>query len=102
MKGNLKNLNELIAGSVVLFSTGEIGVVRFLMGEIITKGGTGDICQARVCITQAKSESYSTYRGDGISHHGHSYDIYEVISVGDGVEIKSASEARDRLAAFYA
>lgn len=102
MKGNLKNLNELIAGSVVLFSTGDIGVVRFLMGDIVTKGVTGDISQAGVCITQAGSESYSTYRSDGISHYGHSYDICEVISVGDGVEIKSSSEARDRLRAFDA
>ena len=97
MIGNLKNLNELIAGSVVLFATGDVGVVRFLMGEITTKGGTNDISQARICITQANSESYSTYRSDGISHHGHSYDIEKVISVGDGVEINSPSEAREIL-----
>ncbi len=102
MKGNLENLNELIAGSVVLFSTGDLGVVRFLMGDVVLKGGSDDICQARICITQMNSESYATYRGDGLSHQDHSYDIDKVVSVGNGVEIKSASDARDTLRIFNA
>jgi hypothetical protein len=93
MKGNLNNLNDLVAGTVVKMSNGKFGVVRFLMGEIVLIGGGGEICQARICIAAKGSESYATYRRDGISHQGHSYDIENIVKIGDGVDL-SDKEAR--------
>ena len=99
MKGNLKNLNEVIGGSILLMANGDIGIVRFLMGEITKDGITYDICQARVCITMKDSERYATYRSDGISHQNHSYDIERVLVKGDGIEINMPDQARETLRA---
>lgn len=97
MKGNLKNLDDLIGGTVVLMSTGKVGVVRFVMGEIALSGSGNNthINKARICITLLTSELYATYRSDGISHNGHDYDIEKIISVGDGAEISAADTARE-------
>ena len=100
MKGNLKNLNELVGGTIIRASNGYIGVVRLVMGNAVTSGIGWDICQARLCITFEIYETYATYRRDGISHQSHSYDIEEVIRVGDGVEIKSQSDAKAILREF--
>ena len=77
--GQLKNLNDLVAGAKVTFIGCDDGVVIGDMGPYTTGGDTDDIVSRRLHIKHGiAGESFHTYRHDGRSNHDASHDITSV------------------------
>lgn len=73
----LKNLNNITAGTKLKFKGQEPGVVDHVMRSV--KDQNGDVCKARLCVRyEDGSESYHTFRHDGRSQHDASHDIVSV------------------------
>lgn len=76
-QGTLVNLDDLIVGAVVEFTTTAKGEVFSIHDQVTGKGD--HINSARAFIRHEDNcESYHTYRFDGRSHHSPCHDIVKI------------------------
>lgn len=76
-QGTLVNLDDLIVGAIVEFTTTEKGEVFSIHDQVLGKGD--HINSVRAFIRHEDNcQSYHTYRFDGRSHHSPCHDIVKI------------------------